>query len=822
VATAVKRSGHARLKAALVLRDALAAELGVDLVRAMKALRNVEEALGATHGLADGKYLEAIASVCHGEAAHLSALDAEVRQACGRVDFAPRYAQYLALMQFAHWVDASLADAPAFLSRLNDWLEAHPPKGEEVKPFVEADLQLAAFWMATAAGKTHVLHACLALLERRRNWDRLIVITPSEALTRQHAEKLRGLSAWEVFAYPMDGDASAMGRLPPDAVIVLDINKLATEKKGDGITVPTSAFADGRNLVFVDEGHKGQKSEASVWKALQADLAGIDAPTAAQRGLLIEFSATFGQVAEGEHAFDRYAKAVVFDYAYDRFHQDRYGKDFWHVRVQAKEDASATAQQQIMTAALLAYWHQVSCFRSADARHAARELGLQVTPPLWVLLGLSVIGGQKNKEDVAQTSDVVDVLTYLSAMLAQPARLAENLTQLLAVATAGAELLPPNVRERAAAVGLKALAERVLSDCFGWQQGDKPVLRLIKAAGGELGLGLLRGDTSHYYGVVNVGDAAGLKKALESVKLPVDDDAMSGSLFAQLDTPGSGLNVLIGSRRFAEGWDNYRASSLTLLRLGQGEGSLIIQMFGRVVRFAGIGGDGKRLDRPPAELAPLQTAYVYGLKSGYLDTFLQGLIDNGVPDAQRVECDVKKLVPDGLKSVRAIAPLTKDFHVAVVGSPWLSGVNRVRVSLSASIASSRLHDGQVTSTQGMVGQEITAEFKQWASLLDRDAVYRDMVEWKRTQRWWNFAFDRKAIDAALASDKYEILGAPGLLAVREAADLVRLNRLAATVVRRLFEGAYRKQEGKKSRYALIAAHESGIPDQYFKEVQHAP
>jgi hypothetical protein len=237
----------------------------------------------------------------------------------------------------------------------------------------------------------------------------------------------------------MDGDASAMGRLPPDAVIVLDINKLATEKKGDGITVPTSAFADGRNLVFVDEGHKGQKSEASVWKALQADLAGIDATTPAQRGLLIEFSATFGQVAEGEHAFDRYAKAVIFDYAYDRFHQDRYGKDFWHVRVQAKEDASATAQQQIMTAALLAYWHQVSCFRSADARAGGDRPGpAGDAAPLWVLLGLSVIGG-KSKDDVAQTSDVVDVLTYLSAMLAQPARLAENLTQLLAVATAGAE-----------------------------------------------------------------------------------------------------------------------------------------------------------------------------------------------------------------------------------------------------------------------------------------------------------------------------------------------------------------------------------------------
>lgn len=69
---AVKRSSHARLKAALVSRDALAAELGVGLVLEMKALRNVEEALGTTHGL-ENKYLEAIASVCHGEAPYLSA-----------------------------------------------------------------------------------------------------------------------------------------------------------------------------------------------------------------------------------------------------------------------------------------------------------------------------------------------------------------------------------------------------------------------------------------------------------------------------------------------------------------------------------------------------------------------------------------------------------------------------------------------------------------------------------------------------------------------------------------------------------------------------
>lgn len=817
MATAIKRSGHTRLKAALVLRDALAAEMGVALPRAMEQLRNVENNSGAARGLAEGKYLDALSSVCQGDSAYLSALDGELRQACNEVSFAPRYAQYMALILFAHWVHAKLDDAAAFLVRLNAYLEANKPKGEVVSEFTEADLQLAAFWMATAAGKTHVLHACLALLAKRQPWDRLIIITPSESLTRQHADKLRELSSLEVFAYPMDGDASTMGRLSPDAVIVLDINKLAIEKKGDGLTVPTSVFADGRNLVFVDEGHKGLKTEASMWKALQADLAGIDAPIAAHRGLLVEFSATFGQVAEGEHAFDRYAKAVILDYAYDRFHQDRYGKDFWHMRVQTHEETSAAAQRQTLTAALLAYWHQLASFRAVEVAQSAALLKLQVAPPLWVLLGLSVIGSAKNENDKLQTSDVIDVLSYLTAMLTHPAKLAVSLGQLLAASGAGTDMLPAEVRGATTGYDLTALALRVLADCFGWQQGDKPVLRLIKAAAGELGLGLLRGDTSHYFGVVNVGDAAGLKKSLESNQLVVEDDAMSGSLFATLDTPGSGLNVLIGSRRFAEGWDNYRASSLTLLRLGQGEGSLIIQMFGRVVRFAGVDGDGKRLDKPPAALVPLQTAYVFGLKSGYLDTFLQSLTDNGVSSTKRIECPVRRHAPPLLQSVRAVAPPARDFLVSLRSANWLVGVNKVKVSLSASVATSRLVDGKMALSQGMAGQDITPEFKQWAGLLNHDGVYREMVEWRRSQRWWNFTFDRHAIDAALASAKYEVFGLAGMFSVREPADLARLNRVAVTVVCRLFEGAYRKEENRKSRYALIMAEVSGIPDQYYKD-----
>jgi len=191
----VTRSGHARLKAALVLREALAAELGVDLGLAMTALRNVEEALGAPRGLAEGKYLEALGSVSTADSAGLASLDGEVRQACDQVRFSPRYAQFLALILFAHWARARREDPAAFLDRLNAFLAAHKPKGETIAPFEAADLQVAAFWMATAAGKTHVLHVCLALLDRPGAWDRVLIVTPSEALTRQHADKLRALAA---------------------------------------------------------------------------------------------------------------------------------------------------------------------------------------------------------------------------------------------------------------------------------------------------------------------------------------------------------------------------------------------------------------------------------------------------------------------------------------------------------------------------------------------------------------------------------------------------------------------------------------------------
>jgi hypothetical protein len=816
-----KQSGHLRLKAALVLRDALAFELKIPLQQTLKSLMNVEKELGIERALHEGKYLDAVCSLCSDDTALLIQLDAGIRDACIKARLAPRYAQYMALLFFAGWLYAKQTDEAGFIERLNLYLAEHPSKLEQLPLFTAGDLQYAAYWMATAAGKTHVLHACLALLAGFKAWDRIIIVTPSEALTRQHADKLRDLDNWDVFAYPADGDMQAIGRLPADTVIVLDINKLTDGKKGEGVTIPTTLFKDGRNLVFVDEGHKGQKSEESTWKRLQDDLAGIDSPQERHRGLLIEFSATFGQVAELEHAFERYAKSVVFDYAYDRFHADLYGKDFWHVKLDGQGDIQDVVQQQTLTAALLSFWHQMKCWRSGANQKYLHDKGMLVSSPLWVLLGLSVIGG-KNKSDQEQTSDVIDVLRYFTLILENPGQLQERLRTVLDTVVDGSDMLPLEVRSALIGQQPEQIAPLILSDVFSWQAGDKPVYRLLKGATGEMGLGLVRGDAVHYFGVVNVGDAAGLKKALDAAKLPVDEDAFCPSLFNGLNESNSGINILLGSRRFAEGWDNYRASSMTLLRLGQGEGSLIIQMFGRVVRFAGKNNDGKRLDKPSMAIKPLQTAYLYGLKSAYLETFLNGLYANGIPEIRSIECPTFNSIPSPtpLKSIRSIAPAQTDFTVHVKGGAWLKGVNKVRISHAATVTTAGMNADGIQMTRGVAGQDITAAFKKRVLFIDYDAIYRELAEMKRHMRWWNFAFDKEAIQEALASDRYEIFGLPSTMQVQQESDVTRIHRMAATLVRRLFEAAYRKQESRQNRYSIISVFDSGIPEKYRKDFIH--
>lgn len=191
-----------------------------------------------------------------------------------------KYFQYLAVLFTEIFLDAYYNDRSRFLSDLNTFLDNYSKKSKKkVAPFTEEDLRKLAFWMATGSGKTLVMHINYwQMLKYSKNrWDNVILITPNEGLSRQHYEELR-LSGIPCKLY--DGNVDNL-KTKDGEILVIDIHKLTEEKRGRGVSVDVSYF-DGKNLVFIDEGHKGQKSEEQKWKKLREEIG--------KNGFIFEYS----------------------------------------------------------------------------------------------------------------------------------------------------------------------------------------------------------------------------------------------------------------------------------------------------------------------------------------------------------------------------------------------------------------------------------------------------------------------------------------------------------------------------------------------------
>ena len=132
---------------------------------------------------------------------------------------------------------------------------------------------------------------------------------------------------------------------------------------------------------------------------------------------------------------------------------------------------------------------------------------------------------------------------------------------------------------------------------------------------------------------------------------------MTGSLFARLDDLPD-VKFLIGSRKFVEGWSSFRVSTLGLLQIGRNAGTQVIQLFGRGVRLAGVGGRLKRagfvptLGPHPEGIELGETLYVFGVKAEYVQTWLETLSREGMPTQSmvvpvkvRVDLAIRRLPP---------------------------------------------------------------------------------------------------------------------------------------------------------------------------------
>lgn len=789
----------ARLEQRLVLLRWLLASFGVadnrDLLRTCAAAQEGVDESGVFH------VTRMLASQVQDAALRTALLryDGNLRRHLERINVARaaeplqlRYFQVLALLftellldRMAHAPGALLADLNAFLARL--------PERDSYAPFSAADLRKLAFWMATGSGKTLLLH--FNLLQYRHYFpgplNNLLLITPNEGLSEQHILEARA-SGLEVERF--DPERPALLGSRRDRLQVIEITKLVDDKKGGGVRVPVEAFMrEGvPNLIFVDEGHKGSGGE--VWKRYRDTLGAT--------GFTFEYSATFGQAlnAAGRDALtEEYGKAIAFDYSYRYFHGDGFGKDFRLLNVDSEDEAT---RHLLMAANLLSYYQQLRVF---DAGTEWARYGIE--KPLWVFVGANVSGGGRTG------SDILVVLRFLNVFLAnRGGASAKTIKRLLHGTRVFAddhgrsglhEALDWLRRAHPASDDFDALFADVLRRVCHWQAaGARLELQPIRGAEGEIALRVQGAGRS--FGVINVGDAGKLLKLVrEESNLPVLEDVVGESLFAGIKRSDSPINLLIGAKKFIEGWSSWRVSSLGLLNVGKSEGAQIIQLFGRGVRLLGLGRCLKRSTTLPGMAHPqdielLERLSVFSVHAAYMKVFRESLLREGVEDIGSVvfQLDLWRM-PDQTAETLVYfqPPAPQRFREEqLVFAETHVAMKVVRLDLSE-----RFSSYQSTQHGYAAGASAKAAPRRLAAavldLVDWQQAYFRLLEKKRLRGWSN-ALVRPNGLRTIVEHGCEFIAADDFFVVQDRNARRRAQEAVLEALEAWFERHYRLQQNR--------------------------
>lgn len=587
-----------------------------------------------------------------------------------------KYFQYLSLLFTEIYLDWYFNRKQGLLDGLNSELNIYNAENNETakdrvnqfKSYILDDLNKLAYWNATGSGKTLLLHVnILQYLHYYQNGnthhypDKIILLTPDERLSQQHLDELYNSGFSHIQLFDKSKSAPFKG-----TVEVIDINKLADDM-GDK-TVAVEAF-EGNNLVLIDEGHKGTGTAAGAWMRRRDKLT--------RDGFAFEYSATFGQAVSGGNNVEAveaeikkkkakllfettalgkladeqlaqleltseelreariqatrevYGKSILFDYSYKFFYEDGYGKESLILNLNPNEDKKDERRYEYFTACLLSFYQQQYLFnRNKD------KLGeFNIEKPLWVFVGNTVSG---------EDSDIHAVLRFLAWFLNNETQAKSWIRDLVENKARILDTKERNIFEKrftALINGPEDIYLDILARLFNTTHPGQR-LRVLNLIGSKGELALQVGEAEPF-GLINIGDSPSLYKMCEEdTTFDYQRDDFAKSLFHTLNDKDSQLNILIGSRKFTEGWSSWRVSTMGLLNMGRGEGSQIIQLFGRGVRLKGRNYSLKRStpgERPRGlHLEKLETLNIFGVRADYMATFKQYLEDEGITPSDEI------------------------------------------------------------------------------------------------------------------------------------------------------------------------------------------
>lgn len=586
------------------------------------------------------------------------------------------------------------------------------------------------YWMATGSGKTLLMHLnVLQYIDHiggAQAFDelQLILTTPGVNLIEQHERELGEV-------------VRQLNRLYNNRIKLTVATTGALLNREPGFfNMPASSRLF--RLVLVDEGHIGLASgsgDIGAFKKLRHDL------LKPENSFLFEYSATYHGIAE-QHVRE-YEEQIVYDYNYYRFFKDGYGKDYALQSLNddrfadlGKSEADFfDATFDTLTEKLTAHEHLT--VSQAQGTGQLAFTGRFPDKPLLAFMGNTVEDPKKEGSDKDEVSDIRKFVVWLANL---------------------------SMEERAR-----------YQPVFNGQHAGKLTLTRSPSVQDEIWLSW--GD-GQYWGVINVGNGdkffndcdqhPQLHNANGEAQITLTKASIVNPRyhFAAIDDPASPINVLVGSRKFAEGWNCFRVSIIGLINLGSTKGNKIIQIFGRGVRLKGLRADGKRqnlehsieyLDlvsdnTPENQLRRLETLNVYSLNRSWLETFLKALEQDLLSIAGPFTLDVK---PSAVKVGKKYVPFEKyqpKLHAFKVGRSEFDAPLRITLDGNHDWHWQHVKDGNVIgeklpnlslsfdyrtnksrSGHNMV-HSLIACLATDSTFLSADSLQQRLLTWSRQQR----------------------------------------------------------------------------------------
>jgi hypothetical protein len=620
--------------------------------------------------------------------------------------------------------------------------------------------------------------------------DHVVLLTPNEGLTRQHREAMQKSGIDSVHVNDLRDGGGMLDGDDTRTVKVVEIYLLDEEETDGGKKVAVDRF-EGDNLVFVDEGHKGAQSDADTsWFSRRQDVVG--------GGMTFEYSATYGQaVSKGSTGVDfeeEYGRSIVVDYSYQRFYEDGYGKDFRILNLDPGTDevldANDEVERRYLLANLLAFYEQQYVFDRNQREFVER---FHLERPLLVFIGHSVTGGKTvsamSKTDKQAATDVQRLVRFLHQVLRNEDGWAEAAIDELLQEDGSLEIGEDAFFEdrfhtlRDAGLSGSEVLSQMRTQLF---HADGGRLHLVNINNVDGEIGLRAGDSDEFFGVIDVGNDRDFMKlverGLDDVAVDLEGSDFETALFKKIDHRDSPINVLMGSRKFIEGWSSWRVASMGLMNFGRGKGPQIIQLFGRGVRLLGWNRTLKRTSalpeeadvRPPSDVGVLETLNIFGVRAKYMESFREYLEDEGIEEvAERQTFRIQTRMHEDLDAILdrdlplvgpdpdAVFDEPLSLHPDEAAAPTIDLTPQMEVILSTTDEETEHEDEaarrHVDDRPGWMNGTGDAEAQQvLLNLLDWQRLYHQCWRHRTAEGFDNLYFDAADLRSVIEARAYTL------------------------------------------------------------------